>query len=170
MACKNLRELKKAIQSRIIPDIMKFASEYVKKVMKQELSKSEISTKSLRESIIYKIEGNKSTIYIDYDLVQDKFARQSKDNSFGANGKPYVTWGWFTNTYNGSGGFRNEEEWNGLPISFNLAKWIEEGQSGNGTLIGNQPIEGTGWFTNTIERLKKELPKQLKLEYHNIIK
>jgi hypothetical protein len=62
-----------------------------------------------------------------------------------------VEWGQFTNTFGEDKGSRM---WNGQPISFRMAEWLQYGGSGD---IGNQPIKANHWFTKTYYEVQASL-------------
>ena len=135
--------------NKLSRELLVYLSKKVMKLMKKNLGKgTDISTTSMEEGVDYSInaQGTEATIYIDYEFVEDAFAEPPI--FFG--GK-MVEWGQFINTFGKDKGSRM---WNGQPISFRMAEWLQYGGSGG---IGNQPIKKNQWFTKTESDVKANL-------------
>lgn len=150
---KNTAQLNKLVMQKISRGLLEYVSKKVVKIMRNNLEDSEISTRSLQKGVEYSINntGNESTIYIEYELVQDFAA--SPPLYYGSY---MVEWGQFTNSI---GKHKGEQTWNGELISFQMAKWLEYGGDGN---YGNQPIEASHWFTKTKQEVETNLQKWVK--------
>lgn len=145
---RNEGQLKELVLRKISRGLLEYVSKKVVKIMRNNLEDSEISTRSLQTGVDYSINniGNESTIYIEYELVQDFAA--SPPLYYGSY---MVEWGQFTNSI---GKHKGEQTWNGELISFQMAKWLEYGGGGN---YGNQPIEASHWFTKTKQEVETNL-------------
>lgn len=145
---KNTAQLNKLVMQKISHGLLEYVSKKVVKIMQDNLDQSEISTSTLRDSVVYKINplGNESDIYIWYEHAQS-FASPPM---FDGNGQ-LVVWGHLTNTF-GANAF--DQTWNGELISFRLAEWLESGGHGG---IGNQPIVASHWFTKTKQEVETNL-------------
>lgn len=140
--------------NRLSRDLLVYLSKKVMAIMKRNLrSGTNISTTSMQKGVDYSInaQGTEATIYIDYEFVEDAFAEPPI--FFG--GK-MVEWGQFMNTFGADKGSRM---WNGQPISFRMAEWLQYGGSGN---IGNQPISANKWFSKTENEVRLNLDKWVK--------
>lgn len=145
---KNTEQLNSLVMQKISRGLLEYVSKKVVKIMQDNLAQSEVSTSTLRDSVIYKINplGNESDIYIWYEYAQSFASSPMFDGS-----GQLVVWGHFTNTF-GSNAY--EQTWNGELISFRLAEWLESGGHGG---IGNQPIVASHWFTKTKQEVETNL-------------
>lgn len=137
--------------NKLSRELLVYLSKRVMAIMRRNLRNgTDISTSSMEEGVDYSInaQGTEATIYIDYEFVEDAFAEPPI--FFG--GK-MVMWGQFMNTFGSDKGSRM---WNGEPISFRMAEWLQYGGSGS---IGNQPIKKNQWFTKTESDVKANLNK-----------
>lgn len=145
---QNTAQLDKLVMQKISRGLLEYVSKKVVKIMQDNLAQSEISTSTLRNSVIYKVNplGNESDIYIWYEYAQSFASPPMFDGS-----GQLVEWGHFTNTF---GPNAYDQTWNGELISFRLAEWLESGGSGG---IGNQPIVASHWFTKTKQEVETNL-------------
>lgn len=137
--------------NRLSRELLVYLSKRVMTIMKRNLDKgTNISTTSMEKGVDYSInaQGTEATIYIDYEFVEDAFAEPPI--FFGGR---MIEWGQFTNTFGVDKGSRM---WNGQPISFRMAEWLQYGGSGG---IGNQPIKANHWFTKTYNEVRTNLSR-----------
>lgn len=132
------RELNKHINSVVIPEVLQFLANEIAKIMCDFLVKDGVSL-SVAE-------------IVDIQFSKDKLKCNIFANSQitpSTTGEPSV------------GGFRKfisldgSETYKNKTIAWWVADWLEEGVSGDGFYIGNQPIEPNDWFTKTVEYLNK---------------
>lgn len=151
MTLINEEEIKKTFLKKIIPSLMESCAKEVVKIMKHHLEDDgTISTTTMQECVrTFKESDSTISIGVDYDMVQS-FAVEPTVKLDYVRGQ-YLVFGYFCNTFNGYGGDAYEQDWNGMPIAWNMAKWLEEGNKG---FVGNNPISAGHWFTNAVEELK----------------
>ena len=146
---KNERELT-ILMTEISNKLLIYLSKEVMRVMREELSKAAISTKSMQDGVDFKISagGTEATIFVNYDYIEAFHSRMPVY----ADGN-MVAWGWFRNSF---GRQKGETTWRGAPIAFRMAEWLEDGGKGS---IGNQPIPATHWFTKAVKEVELNLDK-----------
>lgn len=148
MSITNMSELKEKMEKLILKPLLEHLSKKAIEVLRKELDKADISTDTLQNYIVYEIDknGTESTIFIELDLMQEN------------EGKPpiyisgyCVEWGRFTS-------LDGNTHYKGSPITWHMVDWLENGVSGDGYYIGNQPIKGIGIFRKTNKILKENIP------------
>lgn len=151
----NNTQLSNVIYKQIVHSLLKYLSEKIVDIIKDNLANSDISTNTLQRSVTYQLNnsGKSSTIYVDYAYAQSFATDPEFDNG------ELVEWGHLTNTFDGNGGSAYSQFWNGQLISFKLAQWLESGGSGN---KGNQPISASHWFSKTVNYVSSNLSMWVK--------
>lgn len=149
MDIKNSAQFQRIIKERVLIPLLKHLSMIATKKLQEELDTAEISTSTMRRYVRYEINsaGTESEIYIDYEGVQS----EAEPPIFGAKGR-LVEWGRFSSLDGSS-------TYGGMPIAFHMIDWLENGVSGEGHYIGNQPIKPVGMFEKTAQYLQANLPQ-----------
>jgi len=151
----NKSELLALFNTKIIPQLLKELGKQVESIMKIELGKNNIKYQTMDQAgysdyVMSKMQGtNACVVYIDYVAMENAESEQPQ----------YMEWGRFTNTYDGKGGIYGGKLWNGMPITFRLAEWLENGGSG---AIGNQPLKANAWFTDISNRVASQVNNLVK--------
>ena len=156
---RNKTQLLALFNTKIIPQLLKELGKQVESIMKQELGKNNIKYQTMEQAgysdyVTSKMQGtNICVIYIDYNTMENVESAQPQ----------YMEWGRFTNTFDGNsstyGGIYGGKLWGGMPITFRLAEWLENG--GNGA-IGNQPLKANAWFTDISNRVSSQMSNLIK--------
>lgn len=152
----NSKELMVAME-KLSRELLIFLSKKTMSVMKKNLNTAtNISTESMQDGVDYKVEANETsaTIFINYNYIEAYHGRLPQY----LNGE-LVEWGQFRNTFGREVG---STIWQGQPVAFRMAEWLEYGGKGG---VGNQPIQANQWFTKTVNDVRANLDKWVKEFY-----
>ena len=152
MNIRNPIEFSNAIKIKVLRPLLEYLSLITIKKIQEELNSSEISTSTVKRYVMYQLNsaGTQSEIYIDYYGMQE----EAESPIYGAGGR-LVEWGRFVSLDGSS-------TYGGMPITFQMINWLENGADGNGHYIGNQPISKVGMFEKTAQYLQTNLPQLVK--------
>lgn len=132
------RELNKHINSVVIPEVLQLLANEIAKIMCDFLIQDGVS---LSVAEIVDIQFTKDKLKCDIFANSQITPSETGEPSVGSFRK-FVS-------LDGSETYKNKT------IAWWVADWLEEGVSGNGIYIGNQPILANEWFTKTVEYLNK---------------
>lgn len=132
------RELNKHINSVVIPEVLQLLANEIAKIMCDFLVQDGVS---LSVAEIVDIQFSKDKLKCDIFANSQITPSETGEPSVGAFRK-FVS-------LDGSETYKNKT------IAWWVADWLEEGVSGDGIYIGNQPILANEWFTKTVEYLNK---------------
>lgn len=140
------KEFNNYIRDTIIPKLLEHLAEKVEKILKEELAKADISTKTLQKyvthsEIIKNQKGYTCDIYINDVLAQSEEGTK--------------IWDWNGITLVKFISIDGSTSYNGKSIALNMINWLEN--TGAIGTIGNNPIKPIGMFDNTAKRVKTEL-------------
>lgn len=152
MNIRNSLEFATIMKERVLKPLLEYLSMIAVKKLQEELDTAEISTSTIKRYVRYELNstGTQSEIYIDYYGMQE----EAEPPIYGAGGK-LVEWGRFVSLDGSS-------TYGGMPITFQMTNWLENGADGNGHYIGNQPIQKVGMFEKTAQYLQTNLPQLIR--------
>lgn len=148
MYITTLEQFKKEMTKKVLRPLLDHLSKKAIAVLKKEMDKATISTKTLQNYIFHSLNeaGTESIIYIEFDLMQEQ---EGKEPVY--EGKKLIEWGRFTS-------LDNSTRYGDKPITWHMVDWLENGVTGGKHYIGNQPIKDIGMFENTRTILEQKIP------------